>query len=160
MNWISLAVKAHNSFFAMIASSIAGSTLVLMLSVIEKISPLRNRREKIYWLKTALILYLIPFASVLVTLSRIGYNGGIVWYSDFFYCTTEPMQKIYVVILCIWFLGLAGGIVFRLIQHRKLRSVLKGNIPIDVIDLMLISSEIKGREILFHIPEEVMLMFL
>lgn len=131
MNWISLAVKAHNSFFVMIASSIAGSTLVLMLLVIGKISPLRNRRENIYWLKTALILYLIPFASVLVTLSRIGYNGGIVWHSDFFHCITEPMQKIYVIILCIWFLGLAGGIVFRLIQHRKLRYVLKGNIPIE-----------------------------
>lgn len=132
MNWTSLAVEIQNLCWCMVTASVAGSVLVLILMLLSKIEKLQNSRLQLPWMKIALLCYLLPLPTLLVIGTRTGIAPhGFVWTSDFWMASTMPMKKVYMSIAGIWMIGLVVGVVFRIIQYRKLRNILKGNIPVE-----------------------------
>ena len=132
MSLIDLAVVVQKFFFYAVTTAVAGSIAVVALMLMEHISRWKYSQMKIIGIKTALILFLIPFMSIMVIYSRKKISlHGIMYFSEFGKVVTLPMQEAYAVIACIWLLGFIPGIVFRFVQYRKLRHILDGNIPIN-----------------------------
>lgn len=131
MNWVNFAIAAQRIFFCAVATAVAGSVFVMILLLLGKISKWKNSRIRLVWIKTGLILYLFPIASLLAMKSRISmYSHGILWSSEFLNVSTVSMRRGYIYAAAIWLFGMAMGIVFRFIQYRKLKNLLKGNIPV------------------------------
>lgn len=132
MSWTSLALDMQNLCWCMVTTTVAGSVLVLILLLVSKIGMLQNSRLQLPWMKTALLCYLLPLPTLLIIGSKTNISvHGVVYTGEFWLASTMPMKKVYMSIICIWMLGLAVGIVFRIFQYRKLRNILKGNIPVE-----------------------------
>lgn len=132
MSWTSLALEVQNLFWCMVTATVAGSVLVLILLLVSKMEKLQNSRLQLPWMKCALLCYLLPLPVLLVIGTRTGIAPhGFVWTSDFWMVSTLPMKKVYMSLACVWMSGLAVGVVFRIFQYRKLRNILKGNIPVE-----------------------------
>lgn len=132
MNWTKFAVEIQNLFWCMITATVAGSVLVLVLLFVSKIEKWKDSRLQLLWMKCALLCYLLPLPTILVIGTRTGIAPhGFVWTSDFWMVSTWQMKKVYMSLACIWMTGLVVGVAFRIIQYRKLRNILKGNIPVE-----------------------------
>lgn len=133
MSWLDLGIRGQRLFFYGLTAAAAGSVFVVLLLLIELASKWKNSRLKIWWIKAAMLFYLIPIASVFVIGTRtiILPHGGIAWVSDFWMCSTLPMKKVYFVAGSIWLFGMILGIGFRIVQYWKLKNILKGNIPLE-----------------------------
>lgn len=133
MNWIDWELLAQNFFYGMITATVAGSVLVILVLFLERTSRYKDSRLKIFWMKTAQVLYLFPVMAFLVILTRttISNQGVIAWTSDFWRASTLPMRNTYLSLMKIWMLGLLFGIIFRIFQYWKLHKILKGNIPVE-----------------------------
>ena len=152
MNWTNFAVEIQNLFWCMITATVAGSVLVLLLLLAAKIEKLKNSRLQLLWMKCALLGYLLPLPTILVIGTRTGIAPhGIVWTSDFWMVSTQPMKRVYTSLACVWMAGLAVGVVFRLIQYRKLRNILKGNIPVEDELCMKMIKEYQKKFHLSHV---------
>lgn len=131
MNWINT-IWFQRFFFCMIASAVAGTVSVLIIMLIEYVPKWKNSRLLLIWIRTALLLYLLPFALVIVIRDKISFSDeGIVWFSEFWKVATSAMQRVYFIFMIIWSVGMTAGIVYRILQYRKLRYILKGNIPLE-----------------------------
>lgn len=132
MNWIRLSILVQRFFFCAETTAVAGSIVVTLLLLIEHFSKWKYSRLGLAWIKTAVVLYLIPIAFVLVFVQRLDFSiYGIAWLSEFWHVSTSPMRKAYLPAACIWILGLMPGIIFRIVQYRKLKCILKGNVPLE-----------------------------
>ena len=133
MSWIDWELLTQNFFYGMITTTVAGSVIVILLLLLERIPRYRDSRLKIFWMKTAQVLYLFPFMAFVVILTRvtISAQGIIAWTSDFWRASTLPMRSTYGSLMIIWLVGLVFGIVFRILQYWKLNKILKGNIPVE-----------------------------
>ena len=152
MSWTRLAVEMQNLCWCMGTAAVAGSVLVLMLLFVSKIEKLQNSRLQLLWMKIALLCYLLPLPTVLVIGTRTGIaSHGFVWFSDFGLASTQPMKKVYMSITCIWMVGLAAGVVFRLFQYRKLSNILKGNIPVEDELCIKMTKEYQTKYHLSHV---------
>lgn len=152
MSWTRLAVEMQNLCWCMGTASVAGSVLVLMLLLVSKIEKLQNSRLQLLWMKVALLCYLLPLPTVLVIGTRTGIaSHGFVWTSDFWLASTQPMKKVYMSITCIWMVGLAAGVVFRIFQYRKLSNILKGNIPVEDELCIKMTKEYQKKYHLSHV---------
>ena len=126
-------ILAQNLFFGVCTTTVAGSVMVLLLLLLERMPKYRYSRLKLAWMKTAQILYLFPVMAFAVILTRISisFQWGIAWYSDFWMASTMPMQSVYGRLMIIWFTGLLFGVIFRIRQYWKLHKILMGNIPVE-----------------------------
>lgn len=132
MNWIELALAAQRIFLYASTTAVAGSIAAVLLILIEKIPNWKYSQMKMTAIKTALILFLLPLASIGVVNSRryMPFHRNF-QLSELGKVVTLPMQEVYLTIMCIWLMGLIPGVVFRLIQCQKLKHILAENIPID-----------------------------
>ena len=85
MSWIDGELLTQNFFYGMITTTVAGSVIVILLLLLERIPRYRDSRLKIFWMKTAQVLYLFPFMAFVVIFTRvtISAQGIIAWTSDF-----------------------------------------------------------------------------
>lgn len=131
MNWSNISILAQRCFFCAATAAVAGSALVIILLLLERIPRWKNSRLHLVWIKMAQILYLFPIAAVSVVGSRIDFSFGFADHiSTFWTVTTSLMQKIYGIITGIWLTGMLIGIFFRIAQYCKLKRILRGNIPV------------------------------
>ena len=152
MNWIDLATAAQKFFFLSVATAIAGSIFVMIILLLERVPKWNYSRMKIVGIKTALLLYLIPLAAVLVISSRREFSVyGVLHFSEFGKVVTPPMQKVYILLAFIWLLGFIPGIFFRITQYQKLKNILYGNIPIENENILKLIEVYKKKYRLKHV---------
>lgn len=152
MNWTRLSILIQRFFFCTEVSAVAGSIVVLLLLLTERFSKWKYSRLGLVWIKTAVILYLIPFAFVIVFVQRLDISiYGIAWLSEFWHVSTSPMRLVYLPAACIWLLGLAPGIIFHIVQYRKLKYILKGNVPLEDKNCQKLICEYKDKYGLKHV---------
>ena len=97
MSWSDFAIGAQRFFFYAVTAGAAGSALVIFLLLFETIPKWKNSRLKIWWIKSAQLLYLIPFAAAIVIGFRINFTfQGIRLLSDFWRVSTLPMGRAYI----------------------------------------------------------------
>ena len=161
MNWTNLAGSMQNLFWCMVTATVAGSVLAVILLLFEHNDRLKNSRLQLSWIKCALLCYLLPLPVLLVIGTRTGIVAhGFVWFSDFWKVSTLPMKKFYMSIAIVWFLGLLGGVVFRIMQYWKLKNLLKGNIPVEDELCMKIIEQYKEKyhlqKVLFYQNDSIL----
>ncbi len=132
MNWSNVALFAQRFLFCMTSTTVAGSVLVLVVLMLEKIPSWKDNRLYLVWLKIATLLYLLPIASVLVMVLRMNFFGErVVWTSPFGMVLTLPMRIAYSIAAGVWCGGLLFGIVVRIKEYHRLTVALHGNVPVD-----------------------------
>lgn len=156
MSWTDLEIGTQRLFFCMITETVAGSMFVIIFLLLEKMPRWKNSRLKLWWIKSALLMYLIPFAMVIVIGSRIDVDISLQRYvllSEFLWVSTGMMQRVYIVLGIIWLLGLTIGIVFRIIQYWKIKVILKGNVTVERGFQKIIEEnkeKLKGKKVEFY----------
>ncbi len=152
MNWIKLSIWIQRFFFCAGTTTVAGSVLVILLLLMGHFSKWKDSRLRLPWIKTALILYLVPIAILLIFIPRVDFAiHGIVWFSEFWHVSSPPMQKKYLIAACIWIFGLMAGSVFHIVQYWKLKDILKGNVPIEDKNCQKLICEYKEKYRLNHV---------
>ncbi|MGN0335824.1 MAG: M56 family metallopeptidase [Lachnospiraceae bacterium] len=133
-------------FFCAITATVAGSAGFLLVLLDEHINKWKNSRLHLIWLKTVLLLYIFPLAIIPVIGLRIdSFTKNTVWMSEFLHVSTQPMRKLYMTAAGVWILGLGAGIVFRFVQYRKLKYILKENYPIEDSQCQKMIQEYKAK---------------
>lgn len=131
MIWIKCAIWIQRFFLCTITAQVAGSVLVILILMMERTRRWSNSRLRLWWMKAAQMLFLIPIATIVVIHSRMDFTpDGILWLSEFWTSTSPVMQKVYFVLISVWVVGLLIGVIFRIIQYFKLWSIMHGNIPV------------------------------
>lgn len=132
MDWTDLALFGQRIFLCMITTSVAGSVFMMFLWLLEHHKKWKNSRMYLSWMKIALLMYLLPFAQLAVIGTRIEVSfSGIMWTTEYMMVSTAPMSRSYAIIMGIFFAGFFPVLLFRIKQYWNLRTILKGNIPIE-----------------------------
>ena len=146
MNLSDAAILLQRTFLCAFSSAVSGSTLMGIYLILEKIPRWKDSRLRIWWLRSALVVFLLPISLILILLEKISYSmAGLAWLSVFWDVSTTPMQKLYMIVMGAWTAGLLCGLVFRIRQYLKLKFILKGNVPVEDSEIINAFEELKEK---------------
>ena len=110
----------------------AGSIGTVLYLMVKKLLQKQDCRLSVALLKGILWLYVLPVGFAAVVLSRTMFTKyGIRWYGDFGYSTSPAVTNLFMILGWCWLAGLGVGVLIRLVEYRKLRKCLAGNIPVE-----------------------------
>lgn len=129
---------------ALLFSLITSFVSIVLLIFLTRVKRFNRNRLVIPYLKIVIILHAIPFVYIGIRLARLHSMNNFLAYTSMFglYRITKESGLI---IVCSVLLGFLVAVIIRLVQCCRLKSMLKGNVPIENNRTMEIFFEYKEK---------------